>query len=283
MPPTRRRIKRRKKSRHLIFILLLIAAAVFLYFEEFEKEKAPRKPVATKPYMKPRAAVPELPPAENLPRVAVIVDDLGISRQKAYEVFNLGSAVTIAILPDRPYSRWIAEEAKRRGHDILLHIPMEATRPMKLGEGGLKLSMNDREIADMLNKDINSVPFIKGVSNHMGSAFTQDERGMGIVIQELKKHRLFFLDSITSAKSIAYKLARSNNLQALQRDVFLDDSDDPVEIEKQWKRLMKIADKKGYAIAQCHPRRNTLDFLQKALKNNNQVIIVPVTDLLGKQ
>jgi len=281
MPPTRRRIKRRKKNRHLIVILFLIVAGVFFYFEEFEKEKTPKhKPVITKPYIKPQVVIPELPPRRYLPKVAILMDDLGISKQTAYEVFNLNSAITIAILPQRKYSAWIAEEANRRGHDIILHIPMEATRPMKLGKGGLQLGMTDKEIADTIINNINSVPYIKGASNHMGSAFTQDKRGMSLLIAELKKRRLFFLDSITSSKSIAYNLAKSNNLQALHRDVFLDDTDDPVEIEKQWQRLLKIAARKGYAIAQGHPRRNTLDFLQNALKNNDQVIVVPVTELL---
>lgn len=282
MPPGRRRRKRRKKNRHLILILLLILVGVFFYFEEFEKERVPKQPpVIAKPDIKPKTVIPGIPPPAGLPRVAIIMDDLGRSKQKALEVFKLNAPVTIAILPHRNYSAWIAEEANRRGHDIILHIPMEPIKPLKLGKGGLYLWMSDEEIAETLISDINSVPFIKGVSNHMGSAFTQDKRGMGIVISELKKRGLFFLDSITISKSIAYKMARSHELQALRRDVFLDDKDDPAEIKKQWDRLVKLAVKNNRAIAQGHPRRNTLNFLKKALKNNDQVVVVPLTELIA--
>jgi polysaccharide deacetylase 2 family uncharacterized protein YibQ len=157
---------------------------------------------------------------------------------------------------------------------------MEATKPLKLGEGGLYLRMTDREIAGTLNRDINSVPFIKGISNHMGSAFTRDKRAMSAVIAELKKQGLFFYDSITSSKSIAYKSAASQGLKALRRDIFLDDKDEPAEIEKQWNKAVDLAVRTGHAIAQGHPRRNTLDILQKVLENNVEVIIVPLTELL---
>ncbi len=281
MPRARRRRKRRKKNRHLLFILFFIAVGVFFYFGEFEKEVVPKKkPVLERPEIRSKTVIPELPPPSGLPQLAIILDDFGLSKQSAYEVFSMNNSITIAILPHRKYSAWIAEEANRRGHDIILHVPMEATKPLKLGEGGLYLWMTDGEIARTINSNINSVPFIKGVSNHMGSAFTQDSRAMNTVVAELKKHGLFFYDSITGSKSIAYKTAKSHGLQALKRDVFLDDKDDPVEIEKQWNKAVQLAIRKGRAIAQGHPRRNTLDVLKKALKNNEKVTIVPITTLI---
>ena len=281
MPPKRRLRRRRKKNRHLIFIFFFIAVGIFFYFEDFEKGKAPeKKPDIAKPDIRQKAVIPELPPPPALPKLAIIMDDFGLSKQTASEVFNLDRSITIAILPHRKYSAWIAEEAHRRGHDIILHVPMEATKPLKLGEGGLYLRMTAREIAGTLNSNIESVPLIKGVSNHMGSAFTRDRQAMSAVIAELKKQDLFFYDSITSSKSIAYKLAASQGLKALRRDVFLDDKDDPAEIEKQWNKAVEIALRTGHAIAQGHPRRNTLDILQKVLKNNVEVIIVPITYLL---
>lgn len=280
MPPKRRRVKRRKKNRHLILVLFLIVVGVFFYFEEFQKEKAPEQAaVITKPYKKPKSIIPEIPASSTLPRVAIIIDDLGSSKQKALEIFNIDSPITISILPRLKYSAWTAEEANRRGHDIILHISMEATRPMKLGKGGLYTWMTDEEINSTLNDNINSVPYIKGASNHMGSAFTQDKRAMKTVLSELKKQDFFFHDSITGPKSIAYSLAKTMGLRTYRRDVFLDDKDDPVEIEKQWNRLLAIAEKQGHAIAQGHPRKNTLDFLRKMLRSNDKVVIVPITEL----
>ncbi len=284
MPSKRRRVKRRKKSRHLIPIFFLIVVGIFFYFEEFHTEKAPEQilkqvPAVTKTNKKPESIIPEIPISSTLPRVAIIMDDLGASKQKAEELFNLDSQITIAILPHLKHSAWTAEEANNRGHDVILHIPMEASRPMKLGKGGLFGWMSDEEINSTLNDNINSVPYIKGASNHMGSAFTADKRAMKTVLSELKKQNFFFLDSLTGPKSIGHTLAKTMGLKTYRRDVFLDDKDDPAEIEKQWDRLLVIGEKQGYAIAQGHPRRNTLDFLRKTLRSNNKVVIVPITEL----
>lgn len=278
MPPKRKRGVRNKKSRHIIFIIFLIVVGIFLYFEEFEKEKTP---VVFKPDKPSPVTRPDVPSERSyLPKVAIVMDDMGDSREKANAVFNLDQSVTIAIIPHLKYSAWTAEEGNRRGHDILLHIPMEAISPLKLGEGGLYTWMSDEEISSTLSKGISSVPHLKGASSHMGSALTTDERAMNVVVSELKKHQFFFLDSLTTPKSVAYKLAKAGGLQALRRDVFLDDKDGPAEIEIQWKRLLKIAETKGQAIAQGHPRKNTLEFLEKALRNNSDVNIVPITELL---
>ena len=141
--------------------------------------------------------------------------------------------------------------------------------------------MSSKEITRILAEDIGSIPHISGVSNHMGSAFTKDERAMRAVIMELKEHRLFFLDSLTIAKSIGYKLAKAGGLAAVRRDVFLDHKDDLHEMEVQWKRLLKISRKMGYAVALAHPRKKTLEFLQKKLENNKEVTVVPIAELIN--
>ena len=140
--------------------------------------------------------------------------------------------------------------------------------------------MTDKEITETLNKDILSIPHALGVSNHMGSAFTQDERAMQVLISELKKKKLFFLDSLTSPKSVGFNLARMQGITALNRDIFLDDKDDPGEIEAQWRKLIKIANKNGYAILLAHPRKNTIEFLRKTPRNNNEVAVVPISELV---
>ena len=197
-------------------------------------------------------------------------------------VLALDAPLTLSILPHETYSKWIANEGNRLGHQILAHIPMEAVTPQKMGKGALRRSMSSKEIARTLAKDIRSIPHISGASNHMGSAFTKDRRAMLAVIMELKKDHLFFLDSFTTHKSIAYKLAKEKGLTALRRDVFLDNKDNLHEIEIQWKRLIKIAREKGHAIALAHPRKNTLKFLQNALANNREVTVVPISELISK-
>ena len=264
--------KSKKKRRHIAFILLLIIAAVFFYVEEFEKEKRHRK--------KPEITKHEVRPPVRLPKIAIVIDDLGPSRKLAEQLLKIKSPLTLSILPQQDYSAWIAEEGDRLGRDIMLHIPMEASKPLKLGKGGLYTWMTDREIFQTLEEDLRSVPHVKGANNHMGSAFTQDERAMSAVLSELKKRRLFFVDSLTTPDSAGFRLANAMGMKAFHRDVFLDDSSDPVEIGVQWKRLVATARKRGHAIMLAHPRKNTLEFLQKALRDNKEVTVVPVSELV---
>ena len=280
MPPKRKRIKRKKKTHRIILILLLIAAGIFLLIREPGKEGIDKNRDVFKGGEKPEVSLPAPPSSKKLPEVAIVIDDMGRSRKMAEKILNINSPVTLSILPGRRYSVWIAEQGNRLGHDVIVHLPMEATRPLKLGEGGMYTWMSDDEIVKTLEKDISSVPFIKGASNHMGSAFTQDRRAMRIVILTLKKRGLFFLDSFTISKSVGFKLAKAEGLRTLRRDIFLDNKDDPVEIERQWKKLLKISRKRGRAIAVGHPRKNTIEFLQKVLENNKEVTVVPVTELI---
>lgn len=277
-------MKTKKKRRHVAFILLFIIAAVLFYVEEFEKEKrtggildifkAGKKPAVTTPEK------PATPLGRPLPKVAIVIDDLGPNKQMAIEVLKLKGPLTLSILPQQDHSAWIAEEGHRLGRDIMIHIPMEAARPLRLGKGGLYTWMTDREISRTIEEDIRSVPYVKGANNHMGSLLTRDERVMNTVISELKGRGLFFLDSLTTPESAGFRLAKAQGIKSVRRDVFLDDSDDPADIEVQWNRLIKEAKQRGHAIALGHPKKNTIDFLQKALGRNKEVTIVPVSELI---
>ncbi|MBI5741098.1 MAG: divergent polysaccharide deacetylase family protein [Nitrospirae bacterium] len=258
---------------HYLLILFFIIIALFSLYEEFGREKKPKAPSrTTKSVEKPRAPV-------SRPRVAIIIDDLGPGKTAAAAVFEIKAPLTLSILPRQPYSSWIAMEGHKLGHEVIAHIPMEAAPSHKLGEGGLYTWMTDGEIAGTLDKDIRSVPHALGVSNHMGSVFTQDERAMQVVIAELKRRRLFFLDSRTAPESKGYDLAKAQGVKALSRDLFLDDKDAPAEIEAQWKKLLQLANEKGHAILLSHPRKNTIEFLRKTLKDNKEITVIPLSDL----
>ncbi len=270
--------KSKKGKHHFILILLFIIVAIFSLYEEFGKEKKPKAPPRiTKPDKKAETVLPE----PSKPKVAIVIDDLGPNKDAAKEVFNLKARITLSILPQQTYSSWIAEEGHKLGHDIIAHIPMEAEKSYKLGEGGLYIWMTDKEISDTLNKDIDSIAHAQGVSNHMGSAFTQDERAMRVLISELKNRKLFFLDSLTSPESTGFQLAKTQGVYSLSRDIFLDDRDTPAEIENQWKKLMALAHRKGFAILLAHPRKNTMEFLRKTLKDNSEIMVVPISELIN--
>ncbi len=270
--PSKRRVKAKNKKHHILLFILLIIAAVFFTYRELGKEEIPESILDQ--------SIPQEKP-EVLPKIAIVIDDLGSSKKLAKEIFNIKAPLTLSIIPHTPYAVWIAEEGHRLGHDVIEHIPMEPKNPRhKLGKGGLYTWMTDEEIAGSLKENLDSIPHIKGASNHMGSSFTEDERAMSIVISGLKDRRLFFLDSLTTPNSTGIKLARAQGVKTLRRDVFLDGKD-TADIETQWKGLVKLAKKRGYAIALAHPRKNTIEFLKKVI-STDEIIIVPLSGLTPK-
>ncbi len=297
MPKARKRIKRKKHSRHIIIILVLLVAGTLFILKDLGKDSTPPKKTKTsRPAIALRPApsvIPEkednplLPvkpePESGLPKVAIVIDDLGPNKKAAKAILSLKAPITLSILPQEVYSAWVAEEGHRLGHDVIGHIPLQAKSALKLGNGGLYLKMTKREIINTLKKNLDSIPHLTGISTHMGSAFTENRRAMNILISELKKRDLLFLDSFTTAKSVGMDIAKLENVGAIRRDVFLDDNNDPAAIKAQWKRLMKIVSKKGFAVAQGHPRKNTIAFLKKILPDNKDIEVVPLSELINRQ
>lgn len=213
-------------------------------------------------------------------KVAIVIDDIGHNLNLARKLMEL--PVTFSILPYRPYSVRIAEEARAKGREVLLHLPMEAKDPGKdPGKGSLLVSMSSDEIRRIVDKDLRAVPYIKGVNNHMGSLFTEDGRLMEIVLEEVKERGLFFLDSKTTSSSTGYTLAKMMGLKAMERDVFIDNERDVDYIKKQLKRLMEIAKRRGYGIAIGHPHPSTIAAIREMLPSFEKegIEVVPVSSL----
>lgn len=259
---------RSKRQYHILLILFLAACAVFFLYRESGREAF--RPVVTPERTSARP--------EKIPEIALVIDDLGPNKKTAESILNINVPLTLSILPQETYSKWIADKGRRAGHDIIVHIPMEAGDAHRLGKGGLYTWMTDDEIRNVLAEGLASVPHASGISNHMGSAFTKDERAMYVLIARIKKDRLFFLDSLTTPESVGYSTAVQLGVTALKRDTFLDYIDNPAAIRKQWNRSVDIAESRGYAIVLAHPRKNTIAFLQKTLPDS-RVKIVPVSRL----
>ena len=126
---------------------------------------------------------------------------------------------------------------------------------MRLEENTLLTDMKKNEVLKILKKDLDAIPFIKGVSNHMGSKATEDKRLMGIIFDELKKRKLYFLDSLVSSKSICSKLANKAKIGIIKRDIFLDNNSDYSYIETQLNKLKHRAHSRGYAVGVGHDRK----------------------------
>ena len=199
------------------------------------------------------------------PRVAIIIDDLGYDSDVAFSFMKLDLLLSYSVLPSAPFTGVVVREANKEGCELLLHLPMEPKNYPALnpGPGALLLSMDEEEIRRILDQDLKAIPEARGVSNHMGSSFTEDHDKMLIVLTELKKRNLYFIDSRTSNNTVGFSLAKKIGLLAAKRSVFLDNDPGPVAIRMQMERLLNIAKHTGAAIGIGHPYKETLKILKE--------------------
>jgi polysaccharide deacetylase 2 family uncharacterized protein YibQ len=218
------------------------------------------------------------------PRIAIVIDDLGGENKISQELLRWDLPITFSILPFTPYSKVLAGEAHRRGKDVILHLPMEPhgypqTRP---GEGVLLEEMDEARLLRQLSKDIEAVPYIKGVSSHMGSRLMEDPEKIKIVFLELKRRGLFFLDSRTTPQTVGLQVAQSVGLKAMERSIFIDNSSNEEDIKRQLERLIRLSLSTGKAIGIGHPHPSTLKFLKEMIPKMKEkgIDIVPLSTVM---
>jgi polysaccharide deacetylase 2 family uncharacterized protein YibQ len=206
---------------------------------------------------------PEIDDAQ--PVIAVIIDDLGDLLEPGRRAIALPGVSTFAILPQTPHAASLARTAHEAGKEVFLHQPLDATEPGPLGPGAIHLDMDRETMARTLDENLASVPFVVGVNNHMGSMLTMHPGHMDWLMQALAERDLIFVDSRTTTKTVAMRLAAEHRVPALERDVFIDPQADGAAILEQLARLRQVAQTQGYAIAIAHPYPVTLDILERAL------------------
>lgn len=225
------------------------------------------------------------PISKKSPKIAIIIDDVGYDPSIIDNFLKLDLPLAYSILPEAPYTQQIAMRVRKKGHELILHLPMEPTDYPKInpGPGALLVKMPKRRIRAILSRHLDEIPGVIGVNNHMGSFFTTRKDKMVVVIGELKKRNLFYIDSRTTTKTVAHELAEKMGVPAASRSVFLDNDLSQKEIKFQMERLFGIARHSGAAIGICHPFEETLELLKASLwKLRTRVEVVPVSELIGQ-
>jgi polysaccharide deacetylase 2 family uncharacterized protein YibQ len=217
------------------------------------------------------------------PLIAIIVDDLGHRPALDRRVIDLPGDITCAFLPGAPHASRLAGLADAFGKEVMLHMPMEALAGAANGDEALNLDMSREAFIEMLRAGLKTLPQARGVNNHMGSLLTQSPLRMQWLMEELRERRgLYFVDSYTSVRSVAWQVAAANRLPNARRDVFLDASRDPEAIAFQFRRLLRLARERGHAVAIAHPYPETVEFLERRLPELDAegVTLVPVSRLI---
>jgi polysaccharide deacetylase 2 family uncharacterized protein YibQ len=199
------------------------------------------------------------------PTIAIIIDDMGHNLEEGERLARIEQPLTLAFLPYRRHTVGLAKLAHRQHKEIMLHAPMANTRDFALGPGGLTSDMDENSMTLTLRRALQSIPYVQGVNNHMGSLLTQKLQPMDWVMRELRQYPLYFVDSRTIASSVAGEVAEAYQIPSLTRDVFLDHEQTEEFVDRQFKLLIQRARKNGSAIGIGHPHKVTVDYLEKHL------------------
>jgi len=216
-------------------------------------------------------------------KIAIIIDDIGPSRSRLTQFLEIGVPMTFAVLPRYPQSSILAQEIHSQGHEIMLHQPMEPINPrLDPGPGAVYVGDDPDKIFRVIGENISDIPFVTGINNHMGSRFTSCQKEMEEALIAVKMRGLFFVDSLTTSLSKAYKTAKKLRVATARRNIFLDN--DPVEsiILSQLNELKRLALSSGYAIGIGHPYPETARAIQsflKGLKKSN-ISMVYISSLI---
>ncbi|AHC19429.1 divergent polysaccharide deacetylase family protein [Paenibacillus polymyxa] len=186
--------------------------------------------------------------------VAVIIDDLGNNMKGTEQILNLPVKITVAVMPFLPTTKQDAMEAHKRGHDVIVHLPMEPKqgKPEWLGPGAIKANMTDEEVRAKVTAAIKDVPYAIGMNNHMGSKVTSDKRIMSIVLDVCKEHGLFFVDSRTNYWSVVPELAAKKGMPPVRNDVFLDDVHTLAHVNRQLTKVVEWLDEHDTCVTIGH-------------------------------
>jgi len=203
--------------------------------------------------------------AASKPEIALIIDDLGNNPDTGLAALQLPGNIAYSFLPNTPHATILAELAHEKGKQVMVHIPMESEHHETLGPNALLADMQEQEYKSVLQAALEAVPYAVGLNNHMGSLLTQKQVPMQWLMDVLGQNNLFFLDSRTTAKTVAQETAGGMGITTLRRDVFLDNSRDAAAIRMQFAELISKAKRRGYATGIAHPYPETIMVLKEML------------------
>ncbi|MBN2209198.1 MAG: divergent polysaccharide deacetylase family protein [Candidatus Coatesbacteria bacterium] len=234
--------------------------------KEGGKEGRPRPtPPPQTPQIAPSEAV--IGPGESA-EVAIVVDDCGYDLSYARRLVQIGCPLTLSILPRTTFASATAEAAHASGLEVMLHLPMEPVRYLdpRVPELEVRCGQTEAEIETLIAEALASVPHVVGVNNHEGSKACADPKPMTAVMSQLKRRGLYFIDSRTTADTVAFSVARNMNVKAAKRDVFLDNENEEHAIEAELKELVALSiGLKKPVLGICHLRETTVEVLEEQL------------------
>jgi polysaccharide deacetylase 2 family uncharacterized protein YibQ len=228
----------------------------------------------------------KLSAASLRPVVGLIIDDLGDRLGDGLRAISLPGNITYSILPQTTFSRRLAELAHQHGKEVMLHQPMQPLGDQPMGPGGLSLHMTREAFLRTLQANLDSVPHVRGLNNHMGSLLTRHPGQMRWLMEALQQRgNLYFVDSITTNKTVALKVALEHQLAGVRRNIFLDHERSEAAIRNQFERFVTQARAVGTSLAIAHPYPETLRVLEQELPalRERGIDLLPISGLIAQR
>ncbi len=260
-------------------------------------QKTPAVPVPEKtmgsrqekilPAVQPRwmkFALKVTPPTDK-PLIALVIDDLGLDRKRTAKTLNLPGPMTMAFIPYAKNLSHQTRQAKLKGHELLVHLPMEPmNNKIDAGPNHLHTGLAEDDLRERIHWNLERFEGYVGVNNHMGSRATTDETVMKALMAELRTREMLFLDSRTNAKSVGAKLAGLEGVPFAERNVFLDNVNEKAAVLKQLSLLEKVSKRSGFAVGIGHPRDGTIAALKEwlPLVQSKGFVLVPISHIVMK-
>jgi polysaccharide deacetylase 2 family uncharacterized protein YibQ len=209
--------------------------------------------------------VPAQGPAAATPTLVLIIDDIGHRLDTGRAATRLPGRVNLAVLPFTPHAAELAEAGFASGKEIMLHAPMSSQVAGDTEPEPLTADLPEPDFRALLARQLDAVPYVRGVNNHMGSELTRQPEAMAWLMSELVRRELYFVDSRTTADTVAAASAREAGVPHLSRRVFLDNDPNEAAIEERFEYAIAEARRMGVAVAIGHPYPETMAFLQRVL------------------
>lgn len=247
---------------------------------------ASRPPVSARGTPKWLANAAAAPAANGRPIIAIVIDDLGLSQARVRRTIALPRPITLAFLPYGRNLRALTREGRTAGHELIIHMNMEPKdHGVDPGPKALLTSLDPAAIRERLEWALEQFDGYIGVSNHMGSRFTEWPDGMEVVVQTLKRRGLVYLDSVTSTKTVGPALARALGTAYASRDIFLDHDRSAEAVARQLAQTERIARRRGAVVAIGHPYDVTIDALKKWMPaaEARGLVFVPLSAIVRRK
>lgn len=254
-----------------ILLFSLLAAGYVIFFRTVVAGELQQEDVGKGEVQKEPTDEAVAPAKRDLPKVAIIIDDLGYNEEIAMAFLDLPIELTYSFLPFAPYTKKLARLAHRRGKTVFLHLPLEPKDKTKdPGPGAIYLSDSPEVQLEKLERCLEAVPHAVGVNNHMGSAFTEDREAMARVISLLHARSLSFVDSVTTNRTVAAEVAQEMMTYGFSRTEFLDNAFEKRSVCNHIELLFLGARKHGFSIGIGHPSSQTLEDIKQCVVSKEQ-------------